>query len=195
MTDLLSTTAAPPAAPRTQPILGIPLALTDYERTLDWVDATVESGGRGYICVAAVHTVMACQEDPELLEAVLGSDFTVPDGQPLVWALNMLGHRLRDRVYGPDLMELACERAQRTGRRMFLYGGRDSDPTALPRLEAVLLERFPGLQIAGTLQAKFIAAQRRGVRRGGRGHQRVGGRDRVGRAGRPAPGEVDGADA
>jgi N-acetylglucosaminyldiphosphoundecaprenol N-acetyl-beta-D-mannosaminyltransferase len=38
---------------------------------------------------------------------------------------------------------------------MFLYGGRDSDPTALPRLEAVLLERFPGLQIAGTLQAKF----------------------------------------
>jgi N-acetylglucosaminyldiphosphoundecaprenol N-acetyl-beta-D-mannosaminyltransferase len=155
MTDLLSTTAAPPAAPRTQPILGIPLALTDYERTLDWVDATVESGGRGYICVAAVHTVMACQEDPELLEAVLGSDFTVPDGQPLVWALNMLGHRLRDRVYGPDLMELACERARRTGRRMFLYGGRDSDPTALPRLEAVLLERFPGLQIAGTLQAKF----------------------------------------
>ena len=78
MTDLLSTTAAPPAAPRTQPILGIPLALTDYERTLDWVDATVEGGGRGYICVAAVHTVMACQEDPELLEAVLGAELHGP---------------------------------------------------------------------------------------------------------------------
>jgi N-acetylglucosaminyldiphosphoundecaprenol N-acetyl-beta-D-mannosaminyltransferase len=155
VTDLLSTTAAPPAAPKTQPILGIPLALTDYEQTLDWIDAAVESDSRGYICVAAVHTVMACQDDPELREAVLRSDFTVPDGQPLVWALNLLGHSLRDRVYGPDLMELACERARHTGRKMFLYGGRDSDLTALPRLESVLLERFPGLQIAGTLQAKF----------------------------------------
>ena len=155
MTDLMTTTAAPPAAPSTQAILGIPLALTDYEQTLDWMDATVEAGGRGYICVAAVHTVMACQEDPELRAAVLASDFTVPDGQPLVWALNLLGHRLRDRVYGPDLMELACERAARTGRKMFLYGGRDSDPTALPRLEAELVRRFPGLQIAGTHQASF----------------------------------------
>jgi N-acetylglucosaminyldiphosphoundecaprenol N-acetyl-beta-D-mannosaminyltransferase len=155
MTDLLSTTAAPPAAPRTQPILGIPLALTDYERTLDWIDAMAETGGRGYICVAAVHTVMACQEDPELRAAVLGSDFTVPDGQPLVWALNALGHRLRDRVYGPDLMEAACARAERTGRRMFFYGGRDSDPTALGQLETALRTRFPNLQIAGMLQASF----------------------------------------
>jgi N-acetylglucosaminyldiphosphoundecaprenol N-acetyl-beta-D-mannosaminyltransferase len=72
-----------------------------------------------------------------------------------VWALNALGHRLRDRVYGPDLMALACERARRTGRRMFLYGGRDHDPTALPRLESELLRRYPGLQIAGTYQAAF----------------------------------------
>ena len=70
-------------------VLGVPLALTDYEQTLDWIDARGRSTrGRGYICVAAVHTVMACQEDPELRAAVLGADFTVPDGQPLVWALN-----------------------------------------------------------------------------------------------------------
>ena len=74
-------------------MLGVPLALTDYERTLDWIDAAVAARHRGYICVAAVHTVMACQEDPELRAAVLGADFTVPDGQPLVWALNALGHR------------------------------------------------------------------------------------------------------
>src|SRR5690242_1372917 len=68
-------------------VLGIPLALTDYERTMDWMDATIASKGRGYVCVAAVHTVMVCQEDPELREAVLNSDLTVPDGQPLVWAM------------------------------------------------------------------------------------------------------------
>ena len=46
--------------------------------------------------------------DPELRAAVLGASFTVPDGQPLVWALNLLGHRLSDRVYGPDLMDKAA---------------------------------------------------------------------------------------
>ncbi len=69
------------------PSSGSPLALIDYERTLDWIDAAVERRQRGYVCVAAVHTVVACQDDPELRAAVLGADLTVPDGMPLVWAL------------------------------------------------------------------------------------------------------------
>jgi N-acetylglucosaminyldiphosphoundecaprenol N-acetyl-beta-D-mannosaminyltransferase len=129
-------------------VLGVPLALTDYEKTLDWIDAVSESGARGYICVAAVHTVMACAEDPELRAAVLGADFTVPDGQPLVWALRALGHDLRSRVYGPDLMAHACARAARTGRRFYLYGGRDE--AALERLKDTLRARHPGLRIVGS---------------------------------------------
>jgi N-acetylglucosaminyldiphosphoundecaprenol N-acetyl-beta-D-mannosaminyltransferase len=126
-----------------QPILGVPLAVIDYERTLDWIDA----GGRGYICVAAVHTVMACQEDPELRAAVHGATFTVPDGQPLVWALKALGHRLPERGYGPELMERACARAARTGRRFYLYGGRNQG--AVVELARNLRLRHPGLRIVG----------------------------------------------
>src|SRR4051794_19529250 len=106
-------------------VIGVPLALTDYERTLDWIDDAAASGARAYVCVAATHTVVACAEDPDLRAAVLGADFTVPDGQPLVWALRALGHRLSDRVYGPTLMEEACARAAATGRRFYLYGGRN----------------------------------------------------------------------
>ena len=152
MTDLLLA-AAPPALPQAEPVLGIPLALIDYERTLDWMDATSEVGGRGYVCVAAVHTVMACREDPDLRAAVLGADFTVPDGQPLVWALRLLGHALPSRVYGPSLMELACERAARTGSRFYLYGGRDD--AALARLTRELRLRHPGLQIVGGYAPPF----------------------------------------
>src|SRR3954466_10489565 len=136
----------PPAVPAV-PVLGVPLALTDYESTLEWMDAAVASGHRGYVCVAATHTVMACQEDRELREAVLGADFTVPDGQPLVWALNALGAKLGDRVYGPDLMERACERAARTGRRFYLYGGRNQG--ALVELTRALRLQYPGLRIVG----------------------------------------------
>jgi N-acetylglucosaminyldiphosphoundecaprenol N-acetyl-beta-D-mannosaminyltransferase len=134
----------PPPARR---VLGVPLALIDYEGTLDWIEACVEDGAPGYICVAAVHTVMACREDPALREAIEGASFTVPDGQPLVWALRALGHRLRGRVYGPDLMDLACARAARTGRRFYLYGGRNAG--ALAQLARELRLRHPGLQIVG----------------------------------------------
>jgi N-acetylglucosaminyldiphosphoundecaprenol N-acetyl-beta-D-mannosaminyltransferase len=145
--DTLTRPARRSAVPATDRVLGVPLALTDYERTLDWIDATVDADGRGYLCVAATHTVMACQEDGQLRAAVLGADFTVPDGQPLVWALRLLGHRLSDRVYGPDLMDAACARAACTGRRFYLYGGRDD--AALAELSRRLELRHPGLQIVG----------------------------------------------
>src|ERR687895_232043 len=139
--------AAAPGRPRTARLLGIPLALIDYEGTLDWIDAAVGARRSGYVCVAATHTVMASQDDDGLRQAVLGADFTVPDGQPLVWALNLLGHRLGDRVYGPDLMDRACGRAVRTGRRMYLYGGRSQG--ALVQLTRNLRLRHPGLRIVG----------------------------------------------
>ena len=138
---------AAPALPPTAEVLGIPLALTDYDGTLDWIDAAVAAGRRGYICVAATHTVMAAADDPQLREAVRGADFTVADGQPLVWALNLLGHRVGDRVYGPDLMDRACARAAKTGRRFYLYGGRNQG--ALAQLARNLRLRHPGLQIVG----------------------------------------------
>jgi N-acetylglucosaminyldiphosphoundecaprenol N-acetyl-beta-D-mannosaminyltransferase len=97
--------------------------------------------------------VMACGEDAELQDAVQGADFTVPDGQPLVWAMNMLGHDLSSRVYGPDLMEHACARAARTGQRFYLYGGRNQG--ALVELARMLRLRHPGLQIVGGYAPPF----------------------------------------
>jgi N-acetylglucosaminyldiphosphoundecaprenol N-acetyl-beta-D-mannosaminyltransferase len=140
------TGSAPPPMPAAE-VLGVPLALVDYDGTLDWIDAAIAARARSYVCVATTHSVMACHEDDELRAAVLGADFTVPDGQPLVWALRALGHPLRDRVYGPDLMDAACARAARTGQRFYLYGGRN--PGALHELVRRLRLRHPGLRIVG----------------------------------------------
>ena len=97
-------------------VLGIPLALTDYEQTLDWIDATSGAGSRGYICVAAVHTVMAAQEDPELHDAVLGRELHRARRPAARVGAERARPPLSERVYGPELMERACERAARTGR-------------------------------------------------------------------------------
>jgi N-acetylglucosaminyldiphosphoundecaprenol N-acetyl-beta-D-mannosaminyltransferase len=144
---IASSAASTIPLPATAEILEIPLAVSDYEQVMDWMDATIAGDGRGYLTAAAVNLVMSAHEDPAVRAAVLGATLAVPDGQPLVWALHALGHARATRVYGPDLMALYCTRAAAAGTPIYLYGGRDQ--SALELLERRLRERFPGLQIAG----------------------------------------------
>ena len=157
--------SSPVAAPPTVEILGVPLAVSDYEQVMDWMDAMIAAGARGYVTAAAVNLVMSAQEDPDTRAAVLGATLAVPDGQPLVWALHALGHPSATRVYGPDLMARFCARAARKGTPIYLYGGRSVQ--ALELLERRLRERYPGLLIAGGFSPPFreptVSEQQRAV--------------------------------
>jgi N-acetylglucosaminyldiphosphoundecaprenol N-acetyl-beta-D-mannosaminyltransferase len=134
-------------APATVRLLGVPLALTDYDEMLEWIAQSVAEGRHGYVCVCNVHTVMASREDPVLRSALLGSSVNVPDGQPLVWAINALGHSLGARVYGPELMARACANAVPAQHRFYLYGGRNQG--GLVQLALNLRHRYPGVKIVG----------------------------------------------
>jgi N-acetylglucosaminyldiphosphoundecaprenol N-acetyl-beta-D-mannosaminyltransferase len=136
-----------PALPPRAEVVGVPLAISDYEQVIDWMQATIEAEGRACVTAAAVNLVMSALNDPQTRAAVLDMTLVVPDGQPLVWALRLLGHRQATRVYGPDLMASFCARAAREGIAIYLYGGRS--PEALRLLESRLRERFDGLRIAG----------------------------------------------
>jgi len=128
-------------------LLGVPIALLDYDGAMDAMDGMIERREPGYVSAAAVHVVMVSRHDPETRAALRGASLVLPDGRPLVWALNLLGAQLSDRVYGPELTERYCRRAAERGHRVWLYGG--ATPEALGELERVLVSRFPGIRIAG----------------------------------------------
>jgi len=140
---------------RVRDILGLPIAMTDYTEAMDVMDGMVARRERGYVCATAVHAVMVAQNDPEMREALQRSTLTVPDGMPLVWAANLLGDDLSDRVYGPELMLRYCERSRDRGHRVFLYGGRDQG--SLAQLTLNLRLRFPGIKIVGGYSPPFRA--------------------------------------
>jgi N-acetylglucosaminyldiphosphoundecaprenol N-acetyl-beta-D-mannosaminyltransferase len=150
--DAAASAGAPVAPLPHAEVLDIPLALTDYEGAMDWIDAMIAAGQRGYVTAAAVHLVMVAQEDPETRRALLEATLAVPDGQPLVWALRALGHGA-SRVYGPDLMARYCERAARNGTPIYLYGGRHQG--ALVQLTLCLRQRYPGIRIVGGYSPPF----------------------------------------
>jgi N-acetylglucosaminyldiphosphoundecaprenol N-acetyl-beta-D-mannosaminyltransferase len=142
-----------PGEIRTRDLLGIPVAMTDYGQTMDVMDGLIARGERGWVCAVAVHAVMVAQRDPEMRRALIDSALTVPDGMPLVWAANMLGEDLQNRVYGPELMTRYSDRCAESGHRVWLYGGRDQG--SLVQLALSMRRKHPGIQIVGGYSPPF----------------------------------------
>jgi N-acetylglucosaminyldiphosphoundecaprenol N-acetyl-beta-D-mannosaminyltransferase len=142
-----------PADVRLRELLGVPVAMVDYAKAIDVMDRLVETRERGYVCAAPVHALMEARDDPETLAALQGSTLVVPDGMPLVWAANLLGENLGDRVYGPELMLRYSDRCVERGHRVWLYGGRDQG--TLVQLALSMRRRHPGIQIVGGYSPPF----------------------------------------
>ena len=149
----------PSLAPATAPgipareLLGVPVAMVDYDSAIEVMERLVDTREPGYVCAAPVHALIEARRNPEMLEALRGSTLVVPDGMPLVWAANLLGEELRDRVYGPELMLRYNDRCAERGHRVWLYGGRDQG--TLVQLALSLRQRHPGIQIVGGYSPPF----------------------------------------
>ncbi len=106
-----------------------------------------------FIAVTGMHGVMEAQHDQTFKEILNAAGLVVPDGYPLVW----LGRRnglseLRRRVCGSELMERFCAESVTKGTRHYFYGG---VPRVAQELARRFVERFPGLQVAGTFCPPF----------------------------------------
>ncbi|MEU6414806.1 MULTISPECIES: WecB/TagA/CpsF family glycosyltransferase [Microbispora] len=106
----------------------------------------------GSIVTANVDIVRLATRDPELAALVDGADLVVADGMPVVWAARLAGHPLPGRVTGASLVFSLSERAAREGRSIFLLGGERGVADEAAR---VLVERYPGLRVAGTYAPPF----------------------------------------
>jgi N-acetylglucosaminyldiphosphoundecaprenol N-acetyl-beta-D-mannosaminyltransferase len=70
----------------------------------------------------------------------------IPDGIGVVFAVRLLTGRKINRVPGAELMPAICERAEKKGYRVFLYG---AAPDVNEKAVEVLKSRYPGLQVVG----------------------------------------------
>lgn len=141
--------------PQRAQVVGVPLAIADYASVIAWMRARISERSKATLSAAAVNLLMSAREHPEVAAALAHTTLIVPDGQPLVWALHLLGHRRATRVYGPELMARFCAGAAADAIPIYLYGGRDE--RALQLLCGRLRARYPGLAIAGCFSPPFRA--------------------------------------
>ena len=128
-------------------VLGVGISAIDMKQAVQLTNSLLQSGGRGYMCMAGVHGVMEAQRDDSYRLILNRSFMTAADGMPLVWLGRLQGFTRMRRVYGPDYMTEVCRMSLERGYRHFLYGGHEG---VAELLAAELTRRYPGLQIAGT---------------------------------------------
>ena len=133
--------------PKKVSLFGVGVSPTTYDEAVDVITRAASQRQPAVVSCHAVHALVTFSGDANLREKANSFDMITPDGQPLRWALNLLHRaRLRERVYGPELMRRLCERAARDGVSIYLYGGTEA---VLAELTANLSRQFPALKIAG----------------------------------------------
>ena len=140
-------------SPARHNVLGVGVSAVDYELAVECLLGAARSQTPFAGSALAVHAIMEARADESYRRRLNALDLATPDGQPVRWALNGLyGLGLRDRVYGPFLMQRLCTRAALEGLPVFLFGGTDD---LLGRLSAALRRDYPGLAIAGMQASRF----------------------------------------
>ena len=134
-------------------VIGVNVCAIDYESAVDKIINAAKTRRPLGVSALAVHGVMTGVMDSKHRHRLNQLELIVPDGQPVRWALNLLhGCKLKDRVYGPNLMLETCSKAAKEGVSIFLFGGKQE---LLDTLESQLKRKFPELKIAGKLASKF----------------------------------------
>lgn len=135
--------------PRRFEILGVPVDCVTMSQALAVVQAMLEgdSGAPEMVIAVNPEKVMKARQDSALLGRLMRAGLLIPDGIGVVFAARCKRlHAPIERVPGSELMPLICERAARSGRRIFLFG---ASPEVNPRVAAVLRQRYPGISIVG----------------------------------------------
>lgn len=132
-------------------LLGVSVDAIDLPATLERMVAGIAAGRGGLVLLAPAHNLMAAWREPRLRAVFNTAELVVPDGMGTVWFLRLLG-RQAGRVYGPDLLQVACRRGLAAGWRHAFVGG---SPQVCQALVAHLQTEHPGLQVAAALSPSF----------------------------------------
>jgi N-acetylglucosaminyldiphosphoundecaprenol N-acetyl-beta-D-mannosaminyltransferase len=138
----------------TRPILGVNVAVSSYDRTVENCVRWGEERQSRALFFANVHVIMEAFDDPTFRQRLNNADMVNPDGMPLVWALRALGEVDAERVYGPDATLAVLAAAEEADLSVGFYG---ASPAALDSLTRAARLRYPSLKIVFSESPPFRA--------------------------------------
>lgn len=126
---------------------GLPISRLCFSSTVTLVSRWLASDGHRRVATANLDFLRLAHEDPGFRSALATCDLVTADGWPVVWLARRAGREVPERVAGSDLVPALAAECARTGRSIHLFGGHEG---TAEEAAARLVERHPGLRIAGT---------------------------------------------
>ncbi len=132
--------------------MGLDVAAVSERDTINYVLDALVRGRGGWICTANLDIFRQWRGSANMRELVASADLVVADGMPLVWAGELQGSPLPERVAGSSLILSLTAAAADAGASVFLLGG---NPGTAEAAGAKLTTLTPQLRLAGTLCPPF----------------------------------------
>lgn len=132
--------------------LGIRINNMTAQEILDYVDYCIERRTPCQIVGINVDQAIRVIEDKYSHKIFDNAEIVFTDGKPIMWMAKWLKRPIVEKVSGPDLMCLLCERASKRHYKIFLLGCAEGvAANAARKLE----KDYPGLQCVGTYSPPF----------------------------------------
>lgn len=138
--------------PFTSRILGVNVAVTNIEDTVDLILSRIDEIKGSFICLSNVHTTVMSEEDEEYREIQNAAFLALPDGSPLALVQRLRGYKEAEQVPGPDLMPALWKATEESGLSHYFYG---STQETIEALEKNLRLKYPKMKIAGMESPPF----------------------------------------
>lgn len=108
------------------------------------------------VTALAVHGLMESYHNPALGEKINRIKMIVPDGQAVVWAMNLLyGLNIKFKLPGPTLTLEVLRVANEQSLNIFLFG---STADTLNKFKEFIHKEYPNLQVVGLHEDRFREA-------------------------------------
>jgi len=133
-------------------ILGSHIDALSWEDAINTICGWALNHESKYVALCNVHSVVTALLEGQHRSDLNAADMATSDGMPVTWTLRKLGFPAQQRINGPDLMWKYCEKAEKTGQKIFFYGSTNS---VLSTLDGCLRTTFPELKIVGMYSPPF----------------------------------------
>lgn len=134
----------------TYPVLGVNISTCSRDDFFKSVNERLQIGEEGlpplFVCTVNPEIAIQSITDNTFRNILQSSSINTADGIGISWAVKHLYNKSVERITGADSLEKICAACARLDQSVFFYG---AAPGIADKAAAVLVERNPGLRVAG----------------------------------------------
>ena len=134
------------------PFMGISIDNLTIDEIIDSIFEIVKSKNTSQVVGVNVDQYLLTRKNEYSRRIFNEAALVFIDGKPIMLMAKLLGYKIRQRITGPDLMELLCKKGARYGYKIYLLG---AAPGVAKKCGEILEAKYPGINVVGSYSPPF----------------------------------------